>query len=233
MSGHESSASRRRPRRQSPRRITPILALLVGTIVALYTYSRHIQNPIPGHFAALGASVPTASAGPRQTQAGQPIDPLAIAAEVARAHTAGVMGDRDGVQRHAAVIKDQFARSLRMPDPARRIDPESARAAVRPIPGVRSAIWMDPQNLLVMVDGAQYRQSAMIDQACLALQPLGDTLAIVVNVQDVSSTTRDGASTISRNCQLPEGQRAFLQAKRQVDAIAPELRETFKAQQRD
>lgn len=50
----------------------------------------------------------------------------------------------------------------------------------------------------------------------------GDTLAIVVNVQDVAARTPDGARTLSRNCQLPEGVRAFMQAKRKVDVVVSE-----------
>jgi hypothetical protein len=72
---------------------------------------------------------------------------------------------------------------------------------------------------------------AMIDRVCVALEPLGDTLAVVVNLQDATAKNGDEAMTLSRNCQLPEGQRAFLQAKRQVDVVSPELRAQFKDQQ--
>lgn len=41
-----------------------------------------------------------------------------------------------------------------------------------------------------MVGDARHRSMDMIDQVCLALEPLGDTLAVVVNVQDV--TREDG-----------------------------------------
>ncbi|MEO8460371.1 MAG: hypothetical protein ABI451_07575, partial [Dokdonella sp.] len=68
-------------------------------------------------------------------------------------------------------------------------------------------------------------------KVCLALEPLGDTLAVVVNVQDVTAHTPDGATTLSRNCQLQEGERAFLQKKREIDAVSAGLRDTFKKQQ--
>ncbi|MFM2288983.1 MAG: hypothetical protein RL684_2126, partial [Pseudomonadota bacterium] len=48
---------------------------------------------------------------------------------------------------------------------------------------------------------------------------------MVVNVQDATAKNGDEAITLSRNCQLPEGERAFMQAKRQVDVGAPEVRE--------
>ena len=79
-----------------------------------------------------------------------------------------------------------------------------------------------------MVDGAKHHNMAMIDTVCLALEPLGDTLAILVNIQYVTATTPDGATTLSRNCQLPEGQRAFMQKNREVDVVSGELHETFK-----
>jgi hypothetical protein len=49
---------------------------------------------------------------------------------------------------------------------------------------------------------------AMIDRVCVALEPLGDTLAVVVNLQDATAKNGDEAITLSRNCQLPEGQNA-------------------------
>ncbi|WP_395684452.1 hypothetical protein [Dokdonella sp.] len=98
------------------------------------------------------------------------------------------------------------------------------------MPGGRTALWRGREKFVVMVEGSQYRSMAMIDQVCVALQPLGDTLAVVVNVQDMTAEHADGATTLSRNCQLPEGQRAFLQRKRQVDVVAPEVRAQFKDQ---
>ena len=110
------------------------------------------------------------------------------------------------------------------------IDHEAARAAVRPLPGVKSATWHDQANLAVRVDDANLGL-ATIDRVCDALSPLGDTLAVVVNVQDMTAQHADSATTLSRNCQLLEGQRAYLQRKRQVDVVAPEVRARFKAQQ--
>jgi hypothetical protein len=118
-----------------------------------------------------------------------------------------------------------------MPDVSRPIDHEAARMAAKTVPGVRTALWLDRENFVVMVEGSQYRSMAMIDQVCVALEPLGDTLGVVVNVQDTTAQHADGATTLSRNCQLPEGQRAFFQRKRQVDVVAPEVRARFKDQQ--
>jgi hypothetical protein len=60
---------------------------------------------------------------------------------------------------------------------------------------------------------------------------LGDTLAVVVDVQGVTAITSEGADTLSRNCQLAEGERELLQQKRQVDVLDPEVRQVFRSQQ--
>jgi len=138
-------------------------------------------------------------------QAGQPLSPYAIAGHIAGARANMVLGDSRAAQKHVDALAHDFSRSIRLPDATRPIDHEAARAAVRILPGVRTAIWLDRANLAVMADGAQHRGMQTIDQVCLALEPLGDTLAVVVNVQDVSARNADGATTLSRNCQLPEG----------------------------
>jgi len=135
------------------------------------------------------------------------------------------------MQGHIEAMHKDMMRSMHLADPSRRIDHEAARAAVRPLPGVQSAVWIDNANLLVMVGGSQYRSMTTIDNVCLALEPLGDTLSVVVNVQDVMATTSEGADTLSRNCQLRAGERAMFQQKRQVDVLDPEVRRTFRAQQ--
>lgn len=167
----------------------------------------------------------------RPEQAGQPVNPLRLAKHVAGARTSAALGDTKAADEHVRAIANEVLRSARVSDPYRPIDREAARSAVRPLPGVRSSVWLDHENFIVMVGGANYRNMKTIDQVCLALEPLGDTLAVVVNVQDVTATTPDGATTLSRNCQLPEGQRAFMQKKREVDVVSKELRETFKGQQ--
>ena len=167
----------------------------------------------------------------RQPQQAGPTNPLVTAGHLAGIEAAGLTGDQRAMQGHIQAMHKDMMRSIHLADPSRRIDHESARAAVRPLPGVRSAVWIDNANLLVMVGGAQYRSMATIDNVCLALEPLGDTLSVVVNVQDMMATTSEGADTLSRNCQLGAGERAMLQPKRQVDMLDPEARRVFRAQQ--
>lgn len=164
-------------------------------------------------------------------QAGQPLNPLAVAGRIAATRGAALRGDQRGVQTNAQSLAEDFRKSIKLPDAAIPIDHEAARAAVRPLAGVRSSAWMDRSNLIVMVDGAQYRNMDTVDRVCDALAPLGDTLAVVVNLQNVAATNSHEADTLSRNCQLPEGERAFLQQKRQIDALDPATRREFEAQQ--
>lgn len=164
-------------------------------------------------------------------RAGEPLDPSIAAAHLVAARADAILGDTRGAQRHVEAIAHDVGRSARVIDVSRPIDREAARAAVRPLAGVRAAIWLDGANLAIMVDGPLYRTNAMIDTVCATLDPLGDTLAVVVHLQDTTAKNADGATTLSRNCQLPEGERALFQPKRNVDVVSPELRSAFKAQQ--
>ncbi|GAA0888697.1 hypothetical protein GCM10009121_15780 [Rhodanobacter soli] len=167
----------------------------------------------------------------RPQQAGQGTNPLTTAGHLAGVEVAGLSGDQRAMQAHINAMHKNLMRDMHLADASRRIDPEAARAAVRPLQGVQSAVWIDNANLLVLVGGGQYRSMATIDNICLALEPLGDTLSVVVNVQDVMATTSEGADTLSRNCQLGAGERAMFQQKRRVDVLDPEVRRVFRAQQ--
>ena len=161
---------------------------------------------------------------PRPQQAGQPMDPARVTAHMLGARTAAVTGDQAGVQRNVDALSEDLRRAMKLADASRPIDHEAARAVARAVPGVRSANWIDRHNLLVRVDGADRRTQATIDALCVALEPLGDTLAVVVNLQDAAPTTRDGMDTLSRNCQLAPGDHALMQRPRTVDALDPALR---------
>ena len=168
----------------------------------------------------------------RQPTAGKATSPLTTVAHLAGIEAAGLTGDQRAMRGHVeAMHKDQL-RDMHLADPGRPINPEAARAVVRPLKGVQSSVWIDRSNLLVLVGGGEYRSMDTIDRICGALEPLGDTLAVVVNVQDVTATTSEGADTLSRNCQLGAGERAMFQSKRQVDVLDPEIRRVFRGQQR-
>src|SRR5690606_7874737 len=104
-----------------------------------------------------------------------------------------------------------------------------ARTAAKQVNGVRSVVWVDRHHLLAMVDGGRYRSQQTIGRICQQLDPLGDTLAVVVHLQDATARTGDELETISRNCQLKPGEVAFAQPRRQLDVVAPAIRTQHRA----
>jgi hypothetical protein len=97
------------------------------------------------------------------------------------------------------------------------------------MPGVRSANWIDRHNLLVRVHGAHLRSQQTIDDLCIGLEPLGDTLAVVVHLQNGAASNHDEMDTLSRNCQLPPGDQSMFHAERKVDALDPAIRAQHRA----
>ncbi len=166
---------------------------------------------------------------PRPQQAGQPLDPLATAARMATIRGAAVMGDQDAVRRQMDAMTHDLQRAMRLPDPARRVPAEPARQLAAAVAGVSSAAWVDPANLLAMVDGAQYRDHATIDRICVALEPLGDTLWVTVHLQDRQARGGEDLDILSRNCQLPPGESAFGQHQRRMNMVEPAVRTAHRA----
>lgn len=167
----------------------------------------------------------------RPEQAGQPLDPLKTAGRMASIRGAAILGDQDAVRANVEAMQEDFRKSIKLADPARRVYRERARAETGRVPGVRSAAWADHENLLVIVAGPAQRSYDTIDAICMALEPLGDTLGVVVNLQNGAATTGDELEILSRNCQLPPGERAFMQRNRQFDVIPPDIRAQHKQQQ--
>ena len=166
---------------------------------------------------------------PRPQQAGQPMDPLRTASHLAGVRVSALTGDQAGVQRNMEAMHTDMMRAMKLADASRPIDREAARLVARDLAGVRSANWIDRHNLLVRVQGAQLRSHQTIDALCLALEPLGDTLAVVVHVQDAAPASRDGMDTLSRNCQLASGDESMFHRSRTVDALDPSIREQHRA----
>ena len=177
-----------------------------------------------------GCSAPQAEApeARRPQQAGQPMDPVRTASHMAGARIAALAGDQQAVERNMHAMSEDLRRAMKLADAGRPIDREAARSIARAMPGVRSANWIDRHNLLVRVDGAPLRSQQTIDDLCIRLEPLGDTLAVVVHLQNAAARTHDDMDTLSRNCQLAPGDNAFMQRPRTVDALDPAIR----AQQR-
>lgn len=170
-----------------------------------------------------------ATAEPTPQQAGKPMDPLQTAAKIADAHGAALRGDNEAAAEAIGSMQDDLRRAVKLPDVMRRIDPVEGRAAANRVEGVRSAVWIDHENLLALVNDAAHRSQQTIDRICLEMEPLGDTLGVVVNLQNATAKNADELKILSRNCQLAPGDRAFMQRERQVDVVAPEVRRQYKA----
>lgn len=99
----------------------------------------------------------------------------------------------------------------RAPDPARHIPQDQALARVRAVEGVSKVEWMNSRDLVVLVNGSAYRNYAMSERICKAMEPLGDTLWVAVHLMDRSARTGGNLTVYSRNCQLPPPEHAVLQ----------------------
>ena len=171
------------------------------------------------------------SGSERPVRAGQSPDPLKTAAQIASVHAAAVSGDQEGVETSMRSLQRDHLRSMKLADPSRKVDRESARSAARQVEGVRSVAWVDRENLFVIVNANSARTYETIDRICLALEPLGDTLGVVVNLQSGAAQTGDELEILSRNCQLEPGDRAMLSRNRQLNTLDPEMRRQHRANQ--
>jgi hypothetical protein len=166
-------------------------------------------------------------------QAGQPLDPIELAARMAASQAAAAVGDQEAVEANMQAINEDVLKAIKLADPARSVDRESARQAARRVDGVRSVAWIDRENLFVIVSRNEARSYATIDAICLELESLGDTLGVVVNLQSGAATNGDDLEIMSRNCQLAPGDRALLQANRQIDVIPTGIRAQHRANNPD
>ena len=196
-------------------------------------------SPVARMLLCILIAVSLAGCGPQSTekeeqrpqQAGEPLDPLKTAGRFGAMQATALTGNQDGFKRNFESMHGELMRSMRVPDATRRIDREAARTAVRGVTGVRSAGWIDHENLLVRVDSNELRTQRTIDRVCMELEPLGDTLAVVIHLQSAAARSGDEMRTLSRNCQLPPGERAFMQRQRQMDVIPDDVRRQHRAAQ--
>lgn len=177
-----------------------------------------------------------ACGGPPEPAAEQPVRwkqpaPTEFAQQVVAADAAALTGDRAAVETQLRAAGDSFRRSMKLADPARRVDHELARTAAKHVQGVRSVVWLDRENLFAIVEQNAQKSQQTIDAICTQLDSLGDTLGVVVNLQSGAATSGDELKILSRNCQLEPGDRAYLQRNRQVDVLSPSIRAEHKANQ--
>ena len=210
--GHVMGQHVRRGRAQSPVAWMLVFVLLVVSLAGCVQQSTEKEERRP-------------------QQTGEPLDPLKTAGRFGAMQATALTGDQDGFKRNFESMHEDLMRSMRVPDATRRIDREAARTAVRGVAGIRSAGWIDHENLLVRVDSNDLRSQRTIDRVCMALEPLGDTLAVVIHLQSAAARSGDEMQTLSRNCQLQPGERAFMQRQRQMDVIPDDVRRQHRAAQ--
>lgn len=214
-----------RPCRMVARLALVALALVIVSLAGLAIFGPRMSNTSP-KVTAVRTTVEPAPVPSTLVSRALALSASESASAARRTRTRASL--EQGIGEKASALA---ASAMIIVDANRRIDPESARLAVRRVAGVRSAVWMDGTNFIVRVDSAERRSMAMIDEVCDALEPLGDTLGVVVAVQNANARNGDEMETLTRNCQLAEGQRAFGQRKRQIDTVSPEVRAQFKAMQ--
>ncbi|ALN57404.1 lipoprotein [Lysobacter enzymogenes] len=162
-------------------------------------------------------------------RAGQMLDPGETAQRLVKMRAQALGGDQQGLQQNLQELNRDFNRSIKLADPSKRVDRENARIAARGVKGVRSVVWIDGENLFAIVDRNADRSYGTVDAICRQLEPLGDTLGVVVNLQSGAARNGDELEILSRNCQLPPGERAMSQPNRQVDALPPQVRAQHRA----
>ncbi|QWP75716.1 hypothetical protein J5226_19210 [Lysobacter sp. K5869] len=185
---------------------------------------------LAGALSACGGGADTAAQAQAQPQrAGKPLDPTETAARLVKMRAQALGGDQQGLQQNLQALNQDFNRSIKLADPSKRVDRENARIAARSVKGVRSVVWIDNENLFAIVGRNADRTYDTVDAICRQLEPLGDTLGVVVNLQSGAARNGDELEILSRNCQLPPGERALLQPNRQVDALPPQMRAQHRA----
>ena len=166
-----------------------------------------------------------AQATPALERAGQPIDLLKTAGHITAVRLSALAGDQDGIGHNVEAMSDDMRRAMKLPDPNRPIDREAARDAVRSLQGVRSVVWLDRTHLLVRVEDVALRTQRTIDVVCTRLQPLGDTLGVVVHLQSATQRDIGDLDALKRNCQLAAGDASAFQVDRSLNALDPAIRE--------
>lgn len=188
------------PARVEPRRGLLVPALALAACVTVCAGVVHSLNamvrPAPRLTATRGAQIPPEPDPASSSRAiNAMVDPYSLARNGFAAHAAFVQAARAATSAGA----DSIATGRPSVAPRRGIDREAARAAVRPLSGVRKVFWLDDNDLVVAVDPRRSGAVDMVEQVCRALAPLGDTASIIVELQDPASK-RAGGTTLSRTC---------------------------------
>lgn len=176
----------------------------------------------------IAACDPSSRDDGKPPQAGEALNPVSTAAQLITMPVVAAVDQKAGESQFDSLHTD-LMRSMKVADANRPIDREDARVAARRVEGVSSVVWIDRHNLLALVDRNERRSQDTIDDICMQLEPLGDTLAVVVHLQSTAARNGDELETINRNCQLAPGDHAMGQRRRRLDVIPPEVRRAHQA----
>jgi hypothetical protein len=168
----------------------------------------------------LGGCTREAPEEPKPERAGEPVSGPEFLARTAVTAGASISGQDDIVRAQQQAVYDDYRRAIKLADPARAVNREQAREVARRIDGVRSVAWVDAANLYVIVERNEQKTEQTIDRICLALEPLGDTLGVVINLQSGEATTGAELQLLVRNCQLAVGEHAFLHDRRDRNVVS-------------
>lgn len=172
--------------------LVPVLAIAACVVVcAGVVHSLNAMvRPAPRVTATRGAQIPPRPDEPH-ARTGVQADPYSLASQgiAARAAIADV----------ASAGRPADARASSTPAMSRSIDRDAARAAVRPLAGVRNVFWLDDDDLVVVVERGQAGAVEMIGTVCSVLAPLGDSAAVIVDLQQATSK-KASDPILSRTC---------------------------------
>ncbi|HEU4664912.1 MAG TPA: restriction endonuclease [Dokdonella sp.] len=180
--------------RATPRRGLFVPALALAACVVVCAGVVHSLNamvrPLPRVTATRGARVPPLPDETGRRSNAPALDPYSLADEDAVARPASAASssalERPGAARAAVATP-------------RGIDADAARAAVRPLAGVRDVFWLDDNELVVVVDRDRAGADDMIGTVCRTLEPLGESASIVVDLQQATAR-KASEPVLSRAC---------------------------------
>lgn len=168
----------------------------------------------------LGGCTREAPEEPKPERAGEPVSGPEFLARTAATAAASATGQNEMAREHLRAMGDDYRRAIKLADPARAVNREQAREVARQVDGVRSVAWVDAANLYVIVERNEQKTERTIDRICVELEPLGDTLGVVINLQSGEATTGAELQLLVRNCQLAVGEHAFLHDRRDRNVVS-------------
>ena len=181
---------------------------------------RAVTIPLILFAAFLSGCAREAPEEPKPERAGQPVSGAEFLARTAATAAASATGQDEAARDQLRAMGDDYRRAIKLADPARAVNREQAREVARGVEGVRSVAWVDATNLYVIVERNELKTEQTIDRVCVALEPLGDTLGVVINLQSGEARTGAELQLLVRNCQLAVGEHAFLHDRRDRNVVS-------------